>query len=138
MAKRGAKPKPDHIKVVSGTDQPCRMNPEAPEFPSLEDEFQPPAWLTNRDALAEWDRTALMLKKSGVLTAADLSMLAALCQTYGEYVDMVTRRIQVPAAFLTQMRMLYAEFGMSPASRSTVKAKPDEASKNPFSRNGRR
>ena len=138
MARTGPKKTPDHIKVIQGTDQKCRMNPEAPEFERVEDSVSPPDWLVSPDALAEWSRLVPMLTNNGVLTEADRSMLAVVCQTWGEYVDMVRRRVPVTASFLAQMRMTYSEFGLTPASRGNVKAKPKEKDSNPFSRNGRR
>ena len=136
--KRGAKNKPDALKVIAGTDQPCRMNPDAPVYPQVDETFKPPKWLKNKHAKEEWARLVPLLSKNGVLTEADLSLLATLCQTYGKYVDNAIKDIDIPASTLTQLRMLYSEFGLTPASRSGVKAAPAEKSTNPFSRNGRR
>lgn len=137
----GPKTRPEKLKVISGTAQKCRSNPDAPEF-EKPDNLAPPGWLREvkgaEFALVEWQRLSIILEKNGVLQETDTMALAQLCQMYGEYVFNVSRQVEVSASFMAQMRLYYAEFGMTPSSRSGIKATKKEPAANPFSRNGRR
>ena len=138
MAKRGPKPKPDALKRLAGTDQPSRMMDNAVEFPTPEfGESAPPNWLTNADAVAEWDRLYGLLKANRVLTVGDLTMLAHLCRLHGSIVRRTRAGMDVPSASEAQNRTNYAEFGLTPSSRTRVLA-GEARRKNKFADRGRR
>lgn len=69
----GRKRKPDHLKLVSGTAQPCRMNPDAPK--AIEDLPTAPDWLSAR-AAEIFDGLVAIVSKMGVGSASDTAMLA--------------------------------------------------------------
>jgi phage terminase small subunit len=113
--KRGTKPLPTALKLLKGT-QPCRVNLDAPAPPSGEPE--PPAYLDEK-ALEFWREHAPMLLGMGVLTAADRHILALLCESYSR-----VRKTPDDKACRDEFRKLCAEFGLSPSSRSGLKAEP--------------
>ena len=75
--KRGTKELPNPLKIVDGTDQPCRMNPDQPEYSKL---LECPAHFT--DELKEiWMYFVNMLTRSGVaLVSEDEAALEMLCE----------------------------------------------------------
>ncbi|MBI3936783.1 MAG: phage terminase small subunit P27 family [Betaproteobacteria bacterium] len=116
----------------------------------------PPAHL-DEHAAAKWRTMVLLLAEIRVLTSADLSGLANYCIAYSEVVQAQAvlatagRYITNPETGMTikhpalnsqrehilVMLRYEAEFGLTPSSRSRVKALPP-AAQNPFTRNGRR
>ena len=137
MAKRGPKPKPDALKRLAGTDQPSRMMDNAVEFPTPElGESAPPNWLTNADAVAEWDRLYPLLEANRVLTTADVTMLAHLCRLHGSTVRRTRAGMDVSSSSEAQLRAYYSEFGLTPSSRTRVLASTSPK-KNKFSGRGR-
>src|SRR5690625_4608816 len=93
---------PKQLKVISGTDQPCREAPAAVELP-LTDGLPPaPDWLPNAHALKEWNRLAPILHNVGLLTEAGLSALAVLCSLHGKIVQLYSAGAAPPAALLGQ------------------------------------
>lgn len=144
MAQRGRKKMPENIKKMKGTDQKCRSNSDAPEIKPVEPttEIKPPSWLKKctggKYAAEEFKRVAGILQPLGVLTDADITSLAIACQMFGEYIDNVIRKVEMPASKYAQMRMFYSEFGLTPSSRQGIKVEKNKAPENRFSRNGRR
>ena len=61
--------KPTSLKVVAGTDRPCRRPESAPvEIPALDHIPDPPDWLPNAHAVNEWQRLAPILTANKLLT----------------------------------------------------------------------
>ena len=133
MAKRGRKPKSAAMKALSGTERADRKLDHTVEFPAPElGESEPPNWLTNPDAVAEWDRLYPLLEASRILTAGDLTMLAHLCRLHGSIVQKARAGVDVPSSAEAQNRTNYAEFGLTPSSRTRVPAAPPVKKKNKF------
>ncbi|HIW78115.1 MAG TPA: phage terminase small subunit P27 family [Candidatus Bilophila faecipullorum] len=148
----GRKPLPTQVKLLRGTAQRCRMNPDEPApDPSLPDA---PTHLSP-EAREEWDRVAGELYDLGVLSAVDRAALAAYCQAYGRWVaaERELRRedgsmnlisvtsngnvIQNPLVGIANkslelMHKYLTEFGMSPSSRTRVGAKKKTGEKKGF------
>ena len=60
--------KPSSLKVIAGTDQPCRALPkDAPVLPTISDVPKPPDWLPNAHAVKEWQRLAPILVAADAL-----------------------------------------------------------------------
>lgn len=136
----GRKRKPNHLKIVAGTAQPCRMNPNAPE-PSKALPV-PPEWLSAR--AAEWFTSTLaILSGMGIASADHVDMLSLAATRYDEILDCTAviedmgRTYIVTATSGSRMfkprpevamrndamrhlQSLLAEFGLSPASVSKV------------------
>ena len=112
MGKRGTKPRPTAIRLLTGV-QPCRVNGSEPTVPAGVPD--PPDYL-DAAALELWEELAPILAKMGVLTVADRHALGLLCDSFSRWRDMpenTTRR--------TEFRRLLAEFGLTPSSRSSIK-----------------
>lgn len=152
--------KPTTLKLVTGTEKPCRANPAEPQPPPAPTGMAPPRHLSPR-AVDAWHRLAPMLDAMGVLTVADELALERLCECYAEleearaslarpvlasgkdgepveiaaagqvtYVthsangSMVRARPEVAAIAEADRRLkgYLAEFGLTPSTRSRVKA----------------
>lgn len=142
---RGRKPKPLELRVIHGDaarrraeenhPQPRRVLPRCPEH------------LTGEAAKA-WKRLARDLYDAGLLTTVDRDALATYCIVYARWVDAEAKvsavgpvikteagnliqnpYLSVANRALEQMGKLEAEFGMTPSSRSRVKAEISEARK---------
>ena len=132
----GRKKKPTHLKVVSGTLQKCRENPNEPK-PSTAG-IKMPLGLTPR-AKTHWANIVKRLKTAGVMTVMDVDALAMYCEQYATWrkaneelknkgeVILTTRGdpilspwFKVSQTAFEGMKKLLTEFGMTPASRPKV------------------
>ena len=115
----GGRPrKPRNLKVLAGTYRKDRDHGE-PDFPET-DGAQPPEWLDGTDARDEWDRVVALLEANGVLTEADLTMLAHYCNVHGKVVR-YWRVGDTPAIGLIQrLEAMAGKFGLTPSERSKV------------------
>jgi P27 family predicted phage terminase small subunit len=135
--------KPTALKILHGA-QPCRINrqePIAPAWSAICPEHLGPL------GRAAWDSVTASLDSMGVLTAADaeaVSLYAAAYQLYRSALDKVERDglicesdsgVVKPHPLLpqinecrSQMVRLLSQFGMTPASRSSLRvgAKTEE------------
>ena len=144
--KPGTKPKPTHLKLITGNPGKRRLNEAEPKPEALIPD--PPPELS-ADAREEWDKISPRLLAAGLLTAIDRAALAAYCQAYGRWVqaeralaemakrDLVTaglliktkngNAIQNPLVgtankAMSDMVRYATEFGMTPSARSRVRA----------------
>lgn len=143
----GRKRTPDHLKLVKGTAQKCRMNPNAP-VPNA-GTASAPNWLSER-ATEIFDQVSATLLGMGVASPDDMHALS-LAASRIEEVEILTaviedagRTYQTEAGLwkarpevamrneaMRHAQSLLAEFGLTPAARSKVSAgKPVDA--NPF------
>src|SRR5690348_6943267 len=77
--------KPDHLKVVAGTDQPSRMNPNAPRPSKVPP--SPPEYLTVR--AAEWFlHVVAILEGMGLASSDHVDLLAMGAMTFDEVMDL--------------------------------------------------
>ena len=119
--------KPTSLKVVAGTDQPCRRPESAPvEMPALDHIPDPPDWLPNAHAVKEWQRLAPILTANKLLTEAGLSALGQLCALHGKVVQLYAAGEAPVASMVAQMRGLMNDFGLTPVAQGKVKAGGDE------------
>jgi P27 family predicted phage terminase small subunit len=136
MGKRGPRPLPSAIKMLRGTDQPCRMNPDEPA-PARGVPTMPPE--LDQTQRREWERLVSRCDAIGVLTVADGPMLADLAIAYVR-LRRANRRVNRQGAVVNDsngvarrnpwllelhaaqdlVRRLCAEFGLSPSSRTNV------------------
>lgn len=126
--------KPTVLKLLSGTARKDRDNGEAVTLPCLDSIPDPPSWLPNAEAVNEWHRLCAVLTAVGLLSEAALSPLAVLCSLHGR----ITRAFaagECPSGHLiSQYRLLLGDFGLTPASRAKVGARPTKREENPFAR----
>lgn len=143
----GRKKTPDHLKLVKGTAQKCRMNPDAPA--ANVGTASAPVWLSGR-ATELFDQISATLLGMGIASPDDMHALALVASRIEE-IEILTAVIEDQGrTYLTESGLwkarpevgmrneamrhaqsLLAEFGLTPAARSKVSAgKPAE--ENPF------
>ncbi|SRR6266496_3973126 len=156
---RGRKPKPTHLKLVTGNPgrRPLNRNEPAPDLALP----MPPPEL-NDDAKVEWGRLSHHLYRMGLLTELDRGPLAAVCQSYGVWMQ-AERLIQERQKRSIESGLLQAttngnviqnvlrgiankamadyvryatEFGQTPSSRARVSVPPASRPGNAFSEIG--
>ena len=139
----GPKPKPTYLKLIAGNPGRRPLNDSEPK-PKASIPRPPPE--LSSDALKEWKKISRQLFAAGILTVVDRAVLAAYCQAYGRWVQaeralagveqqgagLLIRTtkghlIQHPLLGVANRAMSdmvrYAlEFGMTPSSRSRVRA----------------
>ena len=119
--------KPTSLKVVAGTDRPCRRPESAPvEIPALDHIPDPLDWLPNAHAVKEWQRLAPILCANKLLTEAGLSALGQLCALHGKVVQLYAAGEAPVASMVAQLRGLMNDFGLTPVAQGKVKAGGDE------------
>lgn len=126
------KPVPTAVKKLRGTLQPCRNTPELQVKPITEPPEAPRT--LNVDGVLLWDRMAATLVKNRVLAVEDLAALELLCASWGLIRQKLLQGIMPTAAELGAIRLLFCEFGMTPASRRKVPPAAPEKKTNPFAR----
>lgn len=143
----GRKRKPDILKKLTGTAQPCRMNEAAP--PPNPGTASPPEWLSGR-AAELFAQISATLVGMGIASPDDQHTLALLSSRLEE-IEILTvvvedegrtykaegglwkarPEVSMRNEAMRHAQSLLAEFGLTPAARSKVSAgKPPEA--NPF------
>lgn len=125
---------PAALKLLKGTNQPCRMNDMEPE-PSLD--ITKPSGLT-AGASDKWDEIVKVLQDCKVMTCADEDVLAKYCEAWvmwrhctDEVVkEPVIREDGIPKLnpmhriqdqYFKQMLAGARELGLTPAARTKVK-----------------
>lgn len=150
----GRKRIPDNIKVIQGTFQKCRSNPDQPD--PIAERPKRPVWLP-KPALKYYNALLDKLEALGTLSSTDVGIIAVAAQLEDElhccnknierdgmwiYVKdsngKVTDKKKNPAIIhrkdvITRLQSVYAELGLTPASRSKVsKVKKDKVQDNPY------
>ena len=140
--RQGRKPLPTALKVMRGNPGKRPLNDAEP----VPDPAMPtcPPQLTGA-AREEWERVGTELLKLGLISQLDRGILTVYCDAWGRWVEakealemtgmvvMTRTGYPVPSPYLTIanrsleiMQKAAVEFGMSPSSRSRVKATPVE------------
>lgn len=144
---RGRKPKPEAIKRLDGNPGKRKIKPT----PAVPGSVVMPPQLDGQ-AAKKWAEIAPGLEAAGILTPADVEMLATYCEAWAEYQEAllgieedgliyINARGEPRAHPWARLRdaawsrclRLAVEFGMTPSSRSRVSTdKPKEAEEDPF------
>ena len=131
---------PSRLKALRGNPGKRRMKYEPEPAPAG---TACPAWLEG-EAAEEWARIAPELERLGLLTVVDISALAGYCVAYQRWREAeravkaatgagglalaISQGIEGMArARLKLMKLLAAEFGFTPSSRSRVTVAPPVA-----------
>lgn len=133
MTRRGPKGKPPELKVVAGTDQPCRRRDRV--VPVLEGAAGRPAWLKGRVARI-WDDKVAIYAARGQSVVGCESALAQYCALEATLIDQFTKRLTPPTSQINAYRSFAAEFFDTPASQIGAPSNKPKASK--FADNGQR
>lgn len=143
---RGRKPKPTHLKLITGNPGHRRLEPD--EIQPTRAFPMPPEFLSD-DAKVEWGRIGSELYALELLTKVDTSALAAYCQAYSQWktgiealnqmagADKLTKGLMIKTSngnaiqnpivgtinkAAADMVRYAAEFGMTPSARSRLTA----------------
>ena len=135
---RGRKPQPTAIRRANGNPGKRAWNHAEPVPPDDLPDCPPHLSAVARE---EWLRIAGTLHEMGVLTTVDRAALAAYCQCYGRWAEAEEKlkgtpvMLKTPLGYVQQspwlsvankqlelMGRYMAELGITPASRSRVKA----------------
>jgi P27 family predicted phage terminase small subunit len=136
---KGRKPIPTAQKKLAGNPGKRKLNADEPELPV--EAPDPPDWL-DAEARAEWDRMTAQLLAAGTLAKAYRAPLAAYCEAWSRYTAAVRdiretggEVVKSPNGYpilnpyasarnraLATLQSLAAEFGLTPSSKSRVKA----------------
>lgn len=118
--------KPRSLKVVAGTDQPCRREEPEVDLPLVSEVPEAPDWLPNAHARKEWDRLAPILHANRLLTDAGTSALGQLCALHGNCVQLYSAGLAPVASMVAQLRGLMNDFGLTPVAQGKVRPSGEE------------
>ena len=131
---RGRKPQPTKLKILKGNPGKRPLNLDEPELPATPTAC--PKDLKG-DAKKEWERLAESLVTAGVLTIGDLMTFREYCTLTGEVraMERLVKRVGQATAhrlgyvnallkLRKEWRAMATELGLTPSSRSRVKAAP--------------
>ena len=91
---RGRRPKPTHLKLLTGNPGKRPLNAKEPR-PALARPTCPTH--LNPSGKAEWKRLASQLYNLGPLSNLDRASLAGYCQAYGRWVEAEKKLMETPA-----------------------------------------
>ena len=124
MAQRGTKPKPTHLKIITGNPGKRPINELEPEV--IEPLGTPPAgWKAGAKAL--WHEM-VGCAPEGVLTKADRHLMEIAVRLLAQ----IRSDAEVRAATVTQFRACLSEMGMTPSARSRLFTGGHRGAANPF------
>ena len=139
---KGRPPKPTRLKVMAGTDQPCRIMPNEMEVSRLLNIPEPPMQL-NELGLREWDNITAELYGKQMLHLVDLPLVAAYCNEMALYIEsekilllgridefyndegVLIKRTAKPEQKIAKDALaaalkLAAQFGLTPSARTRI------------------
>lgn len=150
---KGPRPTPTVLKILRGNPGRRAINTSEPEPGALDP--RTPRELADKDARAEWRRTIVPAIATGQITAADRSLAILHCSLWATWVSQNAIAAERPHVTLNArlgsqtpnvvrgmanktimlIAKVDAELGLSPSSRSRVKAvAPAAKSANPLDR----
>ena len=150
MGKRGPSPTPTPIKLIQGTYRPDRDS--GADF-AFSDKLPTCPRFLSKAARDEWRRVARELHSVGLLKTVDRAALAAYCDSFGRWVDIVEQLDQVmksgelvlvtskgyryqnplfsmAASAKAEMIRMGALFGLNPSARTRIHL-PDASANQP-------
>jgi len=136
MARPGKKPVPTQLKIIRGTDQPCRVKKNEPK-PNDNRIYMP--FKLSPAASKQWTKIVKELKEAKLLTNIDTQALGMYCEAYATWMN-AQKMIQTHGVVVKskngfpvqspffhvanksfdQMKGLLIEFGMTPSARTRV------------------
>lgn len=130
--------KPQQMKVVAGTDQPCRRSEAGIDHKAVSALPDAPDWLPNAHAVKEWNRLGPLLVRVNLLTDAGLSAFGQLCALHGKIVQLWAAGEAPTGHMMSQYRALINDFGLTPVSQGKVNPTGEKPKGNAFANNGKR
>jgi hypothetical protein len=113
-------------KILRGTFQPCRDNPDRPISEPIVGIPEPPRELKGF-AKSEWDQIIGYIVKNRIVGTEGLSIVATYCNLRGYIIGMEVQGLiaQVPPTMIAQARMLADSLGLTGSGREKLH-KPKE------------
>ena len=137
------RPMPTNLKVLHGTAQPCLINDKEPSPKKLRT-IRPPSYLTKEEKQC-WKKTIVDLQAAGIVTTIDVTSLAAYCRAWVGYqkesgiveekgsvvqgskkTPVLSPHFKAANEYFKRLLQLWREFGMTPSSRSKIRAEKDD------------
>ena len=132
----GRRPIPTRLKIIKGTDQPCRIRKNEPK--PADDAVDMPEGLSPV-AQKQWSVICQQLQDAKIITNVDSMALALYCEAYATWSN-ANKMVQKHGAIVKgaagqpvqspyfkvanisfdQMRRMMVEFGITPAARSRI------------------
>lgn len=138
MGRRGPPRKPDEVKELEGNPGNKALNHDAPEYFEQDANLETPVDL-GEAGRKEWARCAPGLVQFGVLRQMDLMVFHKYCKVHDDLdywerqqdtirkepamIDTLIKIQKTVVTLRTQHRHYQQELGITPASRSSIKAK---------------
>jgi len=134
---RGPKIKPDELKKLQGTFQPCHARPNALKVKDLVNIPDPPDHIQGFAREIYFDTGAKLLTR-GVLNSINLTLFISLCFVLGTInkmeidiagagdIDTMAKLMRIYNDTLRNAKSLCAEYGITPASAMKVHVKEKE------------
>ncbi len=133
MPKGHNRSKPAHLKVITGTNQPCRETVQIVQ--PLDGEPARPKWLTG-PARRAWDTKVECYEARGQSVAGCEDALAQYCALEAELIAMWRKKLTPPVAMINAHRIYANEFYDTPAAQHQSAGKAKAV--NRFAQNGRK
>lgn len=133
----GRKTLDTNLKLLKGSFRKDRAIKDVAEYDLVSDFPSSPSHL-NTDGAEMWNRLGRQLVACKVLQVVDLYVLEQLCFLWQRFRQKAKAEADITAAENNAMKSLFAEFGMTPASRGKVTPSPENKSANRFASNGRK
>lgn len=138
---------PTALKVIRGTDQPCRTNYDEAKYEALTKVSIPKVLSSSRARKIFKDKSTQLIRQ-GILQAPDIDLLTAYCNTYDIFlqavealndpendlvVKVVTKKgemqmispyLQIQKQLIPLLNSLSSQFGFSPSARAGLKLEP--------------
>ena len=148
----GRKPKATAVKEASGAlrKNPQRRNKAEPK-PKRGHPAMPPTVKADKVAASQWNDLCQLLDDMKILTVADQAVMAMYCTTYAEWLKVYEHVRDNGCSYVSvngnpatspqthqynklsdRLLKLFAELGLTPSSRSRIKATEIDDSDNPF------
>ncbi|MCO6178817.1 hypothetical protein [Ciceribacter sp. RN22] len=126
MTRSGPKGKPPELKIVSGTDQPCRRR--EPAVAPIPGEAIKPSWLKGRAAKLWAEKVAIYRARGQAIVGCE-SALAQYCAIEASLIEQYRKGITPPVAQVNSFRIYAAEFYDTPASQVLPSKTPGRGGK---------
>lgn len=121
---RGRRPKPTHLKIVTGNPGKRKLNDAEPQSGGPVGD-PPKNWNASQRAL--WAEIVTM-SPAGVLTESDRHIVELAVRLLAQ----IRGAKEVAPALATQFRTCLAELGMTPSARSRLSTAPRGGNANPW------
>lgn len=104
---------PRHLKLLRGTLQPCRDAPGGVSLPTFAVAPEPPAWLADVTAAAEFARLSRLMTANALLSEGNVTLLAHFSMLHARICAAWAAGTTPTAATLMAFRRLASDLGLT-------------------------